>query len=340
MVLGPRKASCTTTASRQAHLGADPGRWSPSLRQLFRYCKEGGQDTDRVQRQTCSDLPRRSTRAGRCLRDLKPGRPLRATVVRTWRARPPVRGGASSLGRAKFHDSRHTRPTRSIPRSTRSEHGDRRPRQDITWVHKGQGQHLKLLPAGSTSTRAATRSGWPRTARPAGRLIGTVPEGAFCHKRAPSRARQSQRSARAWSTPLPGSSTCGASTRTCAGPGDHRPGIRVRALPEARGGDGQGADGDPSPDRSLGAVITAHAQSAEFTPEYNAGWRAFRTTCCTGVRDQALLPPEWGTIGGATSASTSSMAPRGTSSSTRETTGCQLSPEPDDRRTAPGEPTS
>ncbi len=56
-------------------------------------------------------------------------------------------------------------------------------RQDIKWVSKGQEQHLKLLPgriyihpSGYKVRMAKHREA------PSWRLIGTVPEGAFCHK--------------------------------------------------------------------------------------------------------------------------------------------------------------
>ena len=56
-------------------------------------------------------------------------------------------------------------------------------RQDITWTKDGEAQHLKLLPGriyihpSGYKVRMAKHH-----AAPSWRLVGTVPEGAFCHK--------------------------------------------------------------------------------------------------------------------------------------------------------------
>jgi phosphoenolpyruvate carboxykinase (diphosphate) len=179
-------------------------------------------------------------------------------------------------GRAKFHDSGYATDVlypeiHYVPEDTEIDV----PRQDITWMHKGQEQHLKLLPgriyihpSGYKIRMAKHR------AAPSWRLIGTVPEGAFCHKPCTvSGGGKSEISKSLVDAVLPGSFYVRSFDEDMALVQSiiDREYDDVR-LPEARGGDGQGP---PrlilSPDRSLGSVIKLLTPNpAEFTPEYNA----------------------------------------------------------------------
>ena len=149
------------------------------------------------------------------------------------------------------------------------------PRQDIKWVSKGQEQHLKLLPgriyihpSGYKIRMAKHR------AAPSWRLIGTVPEGAFCHKPCTvSGGGKSEISKSLVDTVLPGSFYVRSFDDDMAlvqaiFDRDYD-GVR---LPDARGGDGRGPSRPIlSPDRSLGSVIKLLTPNvAEFTAEYNA----------------------------------------------------------------------
>jgi phosphoenolpyruvate carboxykinase (diphosphate) len=179
-------------------------------------------------------------------------------------------------GRAKFHDTGYATDAlypevHYVPEDTEIDV----PRQDITWVHKGQEQHLKLLPgriyihpSGYKIRMAKHR------AAPSWRLIGTVPEGAFCHKPCTvSGGGKSEISKSLVDAVLPGAFYVRSFDEDMA---------LVQAiidreyedvrLPEARGGDGQGPTRlILSPDRSLGSVIKLLTPNpAEFTPEHNA----------------------------------------------------------------------
>lgn len=149
------------------------------------------------------------------------------------------------------------------------------PRQDIRWTHKGQEQHLKLLPgriyihpSGYKLRMAKHR------AAPSWRLIGTVPEGAFCHKPCTvSGGGKSEISKSLVDAILPGSFYVRNFEEDMA---------LIQAifdrdyddvrLPDLRGGDGRGpARSILSPDRTLGSVVKLLTPNpAEFTPEYNA----------------------------------------------------------------------
>jgi hypothetical protein len=133
-------------------------------------------------------------------------------------------------------------------------------RQDIKWTSKGREQHLKLLPgriyihpSGYKVRMAKHREA------PSWRLIGTVPEGAFCHKPCTvSGGGKSEISKSLVDAVLPGS-------------------FYVRSFEDdmALVEDIVGRDYDArpllSPERSLGSVIKLLTPSpAEFTPEYNA----------------------------------------------------------------------
>ena len=56
-------------------------------------------------------------------------------------------------------------------------------RQDIKWTSNGQEQHLKLLPGRIYIHPSGYKVRMDKhPAAPSWRLVGTVPEGAFCHK--------------------------------------------------------------------------------------------------------------------------------------------------------------
>src|SRR6478736_533499 len=133
-------------------------------------------------------------------------------------------------------------------------------RQDITWTHQGQEHHLKLLPGriyihpSGYKIRMAKHG-----AAPSWRLIGTVPEGAFCHKPCTvSGGGKSEISKSLVDAILPGS-------------------FHVRSFEEdmalveeivRRDYDGRSI---LSTERSLGSVIKLLTPNpAEFSPEYNA----------------------------------------------------------------------
>ncbi len=148
-------------------------------------------------------------------------------------------------------------------------------RQDIKWSRNGEEQHLKLLPgriyihpSGYKIRMAKHR------AAPSWRLIGTVPEGAFCHKPCTvSGGGKSEISKSLVDAVLPGSFYVRSFDDDMA---------LVQAiverdyddarLPDLRAADGRGASRPIlSPDRSLGSVIKLLTPNpAEFTPEHNA----------------------------------------------------------------------
>jgi len=148
-------------------------------------------------------------------------------------------------------------------------------RQDITWTRNGKEQHLKLLPGriyihpSGYKVRMAKHG-----TAPSWRLIGTVPEGAFCHKPCTvSGGGKSEISKSLVDTVLPGSFYVRSFDEDMA---------LVQAvfdrdyddarLPDLRATDGGGLSRPIlSPERSLGSVIKLLTpNSAEFTPEHNA----------------------------------------------------------------------
>jgi len=148
-------------------------------------------------------------------------------------------------------------------------------RQDIKWTSRGKEQHLKMLPgriylhpSGYKIRMAKHR------AAPSWRLIGAVPEGAFCHKPCTvSGGGKSEISKSLADAVLPGAFY----VRSFDEDMDLVQAIFDRSYddalkPELRAGNGRGpARRILSPDRSLGSVIKLLTPNpAEFTPEYNA----------------------------------------------------------------------
>ncbi len=146
--------------------------------------------------------------------------------------------------------------------------------QDIKWNYKGTEQHLKLLPgriyihpSGYKIRMAKHR------AAPSWRLIGTVPEGAFCHKPCTvSGGGKSEISKSLVDAILPGAFYVRSFDEDMAlvqaiFDRDYD-GVR---LPDARSADPGPSRPILSPDRSLGSVIKLLTPDpSEFTPEYNA----------------------------------------------------------------------
>ena len=146
-------------------------------------------------------------------------------------------------------------------------------RQDITWTWHGETQHLKLLPGqiyihpSGYKVRMAKYGG-----APSWRLIGTVPEGTFCHKPCTvSGGGKSEISKSLVDAVLPGSFYVRNFEEDMALVAE----IFERNYDDARlaePGDGGGASRPIlSPKRSLGSVIKLLTPNpAEFTPKYNA----------------------------------------------------------------------
>ena len=145
--------------------------------------------------------------------------------------------------------------------------------QDIKWTSRGREQHLKLLPGRIYIHPSGYKVRMTRhRAAPSWRLIGTFPEGAFCHKPCTvSGGGKSEISKSLVDTVLPGPFYVGSFEDDMA---------LVQAifdrdyddvrLPEVR--DGMGLSRPLlSPDRSLGSVVKLLTPNpAEFTPGYNA----------------------------------------------------------------------
>ncbi len=141
-------------------------------------------------------------------------------------------------------------------------------RQDITWTKDGETQHLKLLPGriyihpSGYKIRMAKHH-----AAPSWRLVGTVPEGAFCHKPCTvSGGGKSEISKSLVDAVLPGSFFVQRFDEDMA---------QVQAILDRSYDDARVERGPArpllSPDRSLGSVVKLLTPNpAEFTPEYNA----------------------------------------------------------------------
>ena len=136
------------------------------------------------------------------------------------------------------------------------------PRQDITWVSRGQQQHLKLLPGRIYIHPSGYKIRMTKhQAAPSWRLVGAVPEGAFCHKPCTvSGGGKSEISKSLVDAVLPGSFHVPSFEDDMAA---------VQAIFDRSYDDI--AARSCSPDRSLGSVIKLLTPNpAEFTPEYNA----------------------------------------------------------------------
>ncbi len=202
--------------------------------------------------------------------------------------------------RARFHDSGYATDLRypEIHYMPEDMEIDIR-RQDITWTHRGQEQHLKLLPGriyvhpSGYKVRMAKHG-----TAPSWRLVGTVPEGAFCHKPCTvSGGGKSEISKSLVDAVLPGSFYVRSFDEDMAA---------VQAiverdyddarLPELRAGEREAPRPILSPERSLGSVIKLLTPApAEFTPEYNA----WLETIPNHVRALVFVikrfyRPEWG----------------------------------------------
>ena len=141
-------------------------------------------------------------------------------------------------------------------------------RQDITWTKDGETQHLKLLPGriyvhpSGYKVRMAKHH-----AAPSWRLVGTVPEGAFCHKPCTvSGGGKSEISKSLVDAVLPGSFFVQRFEEDMA---------QVQAILDRSYDDARAERGPArallSPDRSLGSVVKLLTPNPdEFTPEYNA----------------------------------------------------------------------
>jgi hypothetical protein len=148
-------------------------------------------------------------------------------------------------------------------------------RQDIKWMSQGQEQHLKLLPGriyfhpSGYKVRMAKHH-----AAPSWRLIGTVPEGAFCHKPCTvSGGGKSEISKSLVDAVLPGSFYVRSFEDDMALVREILDrGYEDVRLSESRTGESRGPSRPfLSADRSLGSVIKLLTPNpAEFTPEHNA----------------------------------------------------------------------
>jgi hypothetical protein len=173
-------------------------------------------------------------------------------------------------------------------------------RQDITWTRNGVEQHLKLLPGRIYIHPSGYKVRMARHhAAPSWRLIGTVPEGAFCHKPCTvSGGGKSEISKSLVDAVLPGSFYVQSFDEDMALVQE----IFDRDYDDARlagtrAGDARGTSRPIlSPDRSLGSVIKLLTPNpAEFTPEYNA----WLETIPNHVRAlmfviKRFYRPEWG----------------------------------------------
>ncbi|MGH7517276.1 MAG: hypothetical protein ACREOC_07380 [Gemmatimonadales bacterium] len=148
-------------------------------------------------------------------------------------------------------------------------------RQDIEWTRHGKEQHLKLLPGRIYLHPSGYKIRMAKhPTAPSWRLIGTVPEGAFCHKPCTvSGGGKSEISKSLVDAVLPGSFYVRSFDDDMALVQSvfEREYDDVR-LPELRPGDGRGSPRPIlSPERSLGSVVKLLTPNpAEFTPEYNA----------------------------------------------------------------------
>jgi hypothetical protein len=147
-------------------------------------------------------------------------------------------------------------------------------RQDIKWMRNGEEQHLKLLPGRIYIHPSGYKIRMARhQAAPSWRLIGTVPEGAFCHKPCTvSGGGKSEISKSLVDAMLPGPFYVRSFDEDMAVVQSiFDRDYEGTFIPELRQGDGRGLSRPIlSPDRSLGSVIKLLTPNpSEFTPEYN-----------------------------------------------------------------------
>ena len=143
-------------------------------------------------------------------------------------------------------------------------------RQAITWTKDGETQHLKLLPGRIYIHPSGYKVRMEKHhAAPSWRLVGTVPEGAFCHKPCTvSGGGKSEISKSLVDAVLPGSFF----VRSFDEDMELVAEILRRSYDDARI-TGERGPARPllSPERSLGSVVKLLTPSpADFTPEYNA----------------------------------------------------------------------
>jgi hypothetical protein len=141
-------------------------------------------------------------------------------------------------------------------------------RQDITWTRDGQVRHLKLLPGRIYIHPSGYKIRMTRHhAAPSWRLVGTVPEGAFCHKPCTvSGGGKSEISKSLTDAVLPGSFFVQRFDDDMA---------QVQAILDRSYDDAQVGRGPArpllDPDRSLGSVVKLLTPNpAEFGADYNA----------------------------------------------------------------------
>ncbi len=148
-------------------------------------------------------------------------------------------------------------------------------RQDIKWTRKGAEQHLKLLPGRIYIHPSGYKIRMARhPSAPSWRLVGTVPEGAFCHKPCTvSGGGKSEISKSLVDAILPGAFYVRGFEEDMALVQEiFDRDYEAARLPELRRSEGR----DParpilSMERSLGSVIKLLTPNpAEFTPEHNA----------------------------------------------------------------------
>jgi hypothetical protein len=141
-------------------------------------------------------------------------------------------------------------------------------RQDISWTRDGEVQHLKLLPGRIYIHPSGYKVRMEKHhAAPSWRLVGTVPEGAFCHKPCTvSGGGKSEISKSLVDAVLPGSFYVQRFDEDMA---------MVREILSRNYDDARVERGPARPllseERSLGSVVKLLTPNpAEFTPEYNA----------------------------------------------------------------------
>jgi hypothetical protein len=141
-------------------------------------------------------------------------------------------------------------------------------RQDITWTKDGERQHLKLLPGRIYIHPSGYKVRMEKHhAAPSWRLVGTVPEGAFCHKPCTvSGGGKSEISKSLVDAVLPGSFFVQRFDEDMA---------LVRQVLDRSYDDARAERGPArallSPERSLGSVVKLLTPNPDdFTPEYNA----------------------------------------------------------------------